>query len=70
MSESGFGEILGLISMIATISISIFSGILAWNWIEPDNFFGAILFLIVWGILSKVGHMIVMGLILVLSGEG
>ena len=52
---------------IATIGISIGSGIMAWNWIEPESFWGAIGFLIVWGILSKIGHLIAMGLVAIIA---
>ncbi len=47
-----------IIIWIATIVISILSGIMAWNWIEPDNFWRAIGFLIAWGLLSKIGHLL------------
>jgi NAD dependent epimerase/dehydratase family enzyme len=40
------GALVGLIYLI-TIGISIGSGIMAWNWIDPDSFFGAIGFIIV-----------------------
>lgn len=52
----------GAIALILTIVISIGSGILAWNWVEPDSFLGAIGFIIVWGILSKIGHLIAIGI--------
>jgi len=52
---------------IVTILISIGSGVLAWNWIDPESFLGAIGFLIVWGILSKVGHFLAMGLVALLG---
>jgi len=65
-SDSG-GCLIGLLWLV-TIGISIGSGVTAWNWIEPDSFFGAIGFLIVWAILSKIGHFIAMGLVAVLGG--
>jgi len=55
-----------LFMWIGTIALSILSGILAWDLIEPDNFLGAIGFLIVWGILSKIGHYIMFGVIYLL----
>ncbi len=39
------------------------TGTLAWNWVEPDSFFGALLFLIVWGILGYLAQLLA-GLIL------
>jgi len=41
---------------------------MAWNWIEPESFWEAIGFLILWGILSKVGHFLAMGLVALLGG--
>ena len=32
---------------------------LAWEWTEPNSFWSAVGFLIVWGILTKIGHFIV-----------
>ncbi len=48
---------------IGTILLSIGSGMLAWNWVEPESFFGAIGFLIIWGLLSKACHFVMFGLI-------
>lgn len=62
MSYSNENESLGIIYFI-TICIAIFSGYVAWNWIEPKSFFGFIGFMIVWSILSKIGH--VLGLFIV-----
>lgn len=62
------GVLIGLI-WVVTIAISIFSGILSWNWIKPHSFWGAVGFIIVWGILSKIGHFIAMGIVSLLSGD-
>ena len=48
---------------IGAIALSIGSGILAWNWIDPDSFLGGIKFLIVWGILSWIGYLVIAGII-------
>ena len=48
---------------IVTIGVAVGSGILAWNWIEPHNFWGVIAFLIVWGIAGKIGYFIAMAII-------
>ena len=68
MSNSDNGGALVAVLYIATIIISIGSGVMAWNWIEPESFLGAIGFLILWGILSKVGHFLAMGLVALLGG--
>ena len=57
------------ITWIVTIALSIGSGMLAWNWIEPESFLGAIGFLIIWAILSKVEHLIIFGVILAMFGR-
>jgi hypothetical protein len=68
MSNSNNGVALGALLWIATIVISIGSGVMAWNWIEPTSFIGAIGFLILWGVLSKVGHFLAIGLVALLGG--
>ena len=68
MSNSDSGGALVALLWIVTIAISIGSGIMAWNWIEPESFWGAIGFLILWGVLSKVGHFLAMGLVALLGG--
>jgi hypothetical protein len=55
-SDNG-GGLIGLIFII-TVGIAIGAGILAWNMVEPESFFGAIGFIIVWGFLAKIGHFI------------
>ena len=55
-----------LFMSIGTIVLSIFSGVLTWNWIEPESFFGAIGSLIVWAIFSKIGHFLMFGVIYLL----
>jgi hypothetical protein len=57
--ESGF---LVVVIFLITAAISIGSGMLAWNWIQPEGFGGAIVFIIAWGILSKIGHFIAVGI--------
>lgn len=68
MSNSDNGGGLIVLMYLLTIAISIGSGVLAWNWIEPDSFFGAIGFLIIWAVFSKIGHFIAMGIVAVFGG--
>lgn len=67
MNNSNNGSSLIGIIWLITIGISIGSGIIAWNWIEPESFFGAIGFIIVWGILSKIGHLLAIALIAIID---
>jgi tetratricopeptide (TPR) repeat protein len=68
MNNSNGGAFVALL-WIVTIVISIGSGILVWNWIEPENFFGAIVFLILWGILSKIWHFLAMEFVTLFATE-
>jgi len=68
MSNSSNDGFLVVLMWIVTIFISISSGIMAWNWIEPESFLGAIGFLIAWGIFSKIGHFIAMGVVALIGG--
>ena len=68
MNNSDNGGILIVFMWIVTVGISIGSGVMAWNWIEPDSFLGAIGFLIVWTVLSKIGHFLATGLVAILGG--
>jgi hypothetical protein len=68
MSDSdNSGCLMGLIWVI-TIGISIGSGILAWNWIDPDSFFGGLAFLIVWALFSRIGHFIALAIVAIMGG--
>jgi len=69
MSNSDNEGCLIALLWIVTVAISIGSGILAWNWVEPESFGGAIIFLIAWGVMSKIGHFIAMGLVALFSGN-
>lgn len=58
---------LGCIALIATVAISVITGILAWSWVEPTGFAGAILFLLVWGIISYITYIVIGGIITMVS---
>jgi hypothetical protein len=68
MSNSGNEGLAFLLIWIITIAISIGSGVMAWNWVEPENFLGAIGFLILWGVFSRIGHVLAMGIVAALFG--
>lgn len=54
--DEGAAGCLGILIVIVDILVVIGSGILAWNWVDPDSFWTGVLFVIVWGILSSVGY--------------
>jgi hypothetical protein len=70
MSNQDFNAgALAAILWIGTIILSILAGIMAWNWIEPESFIGGVGFIILWGILGKVSHFIMMGIVVLLFGK-
>jgi hypothetical protein len=44
--------------IIIPIATWIGTGYMAWNWVEPDSFWGAIKFLIAWGIFGFIAQII------------
>jgi ABC-type sugar transport system permease subunit len=63
MSNSDNSGCLGIVMIVIYVAAWIGTGTLAWYWVEPDSFWGAIKFLIVWGILGYIAQ-IVGGLII------
>lgn len=53
--------------VIARIAAFIGPGFLAWDWIEPDSFGSAILFLLLWSILGFVAQLLVFGIAVLLA---
>lgn len=58
-TEGSFAIIIMILHVVALVG----SGVLAWNWVSPESFLGAIGFLIVWGILETIGYFLVLGVI-------
>ena len=67
MSNSNIGGALVTVFWGVTIILTIGAGFLSWSLIEPDSFFGIIGFLILWGIGSKVAHLLAIGLVTLIS---
>lgn len=63
MGEGTAAGCLGVLIVFVDIAMLVGCGILAWNWIDPDSFGRGILFVIIWGVLSSVGHGLVQLLI-------
>lgn len=59
MSESNFTGVVLILVSIGYIAAFIGSGMIAWDWIEPESFWGGIKFLIAWAILGYVLKLIV-----------
>jgi hypothetical protein len=58
MSNENNGGCL-VIAMLVIYAFAWFgTGIMAWDWIEPDSFWGGIKFLITWTLLGYLAHFI------------
>ena len=63
MSNSDKSGFLSIVMIVIYIAAWVGTGTMAWNWVEPESFLGAIKFLIVWGIFGYIAQ-IVGGLII------
>ncbi len=54
------------IAIIAFVGSWLLAGTTAWNWVEPSSFGTALIFLIVWAILTKVFDLIIGGVLFML----
>ena len=59
----------GLVVVVGHIALIIMCGIWAWNWVDPDSFWGGLKFLIVWGIVDYIAHLIIMAVAVMLFGK-
>ncbi len=67
MSNSNNGGVVVAILWILTVIFSILAGIISWNWVDPDSFGGLIGFLLIWGVLSSVGHFLAIGIVSIIE---
>ncbi len=47
-----------IVALLWTIVISMGTGVLAWNWMNPVTNRGVFLFILVWGVITLIGHFI------------
>lgn len=66
MSDNSSASGLAVIMWLITGILSIGSGVLAWDWLEPESFIGVIVFLILWGVFSEISYIIVFGFLFVI----
>lgn len=60
MDENGAGGcIIGALMLLLNAGAIIGSGLLAWEWIEPDTFWTVVLFIIVWSVIGKLAYALV-----------
>lgn len=63
MSDSTKGAFLSIFIIIIYVVAWVGTGTLAWNWVEPENFWGAVKFIIAWGILGYIAQLIGMAIV-------
>lgn len=71
-TDNGGGCLVVLSAFVAPVVAFVGGGLLAWRWIEPDDFGQGVLFVLVWGVLTFLFRWIVVliiGGIAMLFGE-
>ena len=68
MSESFKSRVFVALMWILTVIFSIGTALVAWNWIEPESFLAAIGFILLWGIMSKIGHFLAYAIVSAIRG--
>lgn len=58
MSTSNNGGYLAILMFVIYALAWVGTGVMAWNWVEPESFSGAILFLITWGIFGFIAKLL------------
>lgn len=58
MSNSENSGCLAIVMIVIYAAAWIGTGTMAWNWVEPESFWGALQFLIAWGILGYIAQII------------
>lgn len=58
MSNSDNSGCLSIVMVVIYIAAWVGTGTMAWNWVEPESFWGAIKFLIAWGIFGYIAQII------------
>lgn len=58
MNNSDNGGCLSILIFVIYAIAWIGSGMMAWDWVEPESFGGAILFLIAWGGLGYIAKIL------------
>ena len=58
-----------IILWIARIVIFVKSGKFAWSWIDPESFWGAIRFIVAWGIIFFIAELIISAIIAIMFND-
>jgi hypothetical protein len=58
MSSSTTGGLLAFLIVVIYATAWLLPGYLAWNWIQPESFWGAIKFLFAWSIFGYIGQLL------------
>lgn len=68
MSSNDEGNFIALFIFLGSAVAWAGSGYAAWQFTEPENFLGAILFLVAWGIFGYIAQLLIGGLMMMLFG--
>lgn len=55
MDSEGLSGCAVVFMVLLYLGAAIGAGILAWNWVEPEDFGTGVLFVLAWGLISAVG---------------
>lgn len=69
MSTSNRNGCLGVLTVLTPILIWLAAGYTAWNWIAPNSFIKALLFLIVWSVLGYLFQIVVVGIFAAINSK-
>lgn len=69
MANSGDRSFIEGVMLILSLIVWIVAGVWAWDWIEPESFGGALVFLLAWGVLGYIGHIILGFVMMKLFGK-
>jgi uncharacterized membrane-anchored protein len=65
MSKNDNGNAIIVPLLLVTVVLSLLSGMLAWNWINPNSFGKGLLFLITWGFFSAISYNVAMAIVFI-----
>lgn len=69
MSDSSNEGCAGLLILILQVSAWLLSGVVAWNFVNPHSFGGALLFLFAWSVLGGIFHFLAMMIGILIFGN-
>ena len=65
--QDAAGGCLAGLMLMATVASWLGSGMVAWNWTEPNSFWQVILFLFAWGLLGKIFDFVLTAIVMAIA---